>query len=116
MAADDEREALRQTRSYAHSMMRMLHGKSYLVPTPDEAAAYLYTAAEQHVLDRWTNSVLHGTPDQVTAHLNRLHETARPDEIMLASVGHTPQALLHSTQLIADAYDLPTTPMPASTR
>ncbi|GAA2947830.1 LLM class flavin-dependent oxidoreductase [Streptomyces violaceus] len=64
MAADDEHEALRQARSYAHSMMRMLHGKSYLVPTPDEAASYPYTAAEQNILDRWTGSVLHGTPDQ----------------------------------------------------
>lgn len=114
MAADDEHEALRQTRSYAHSMMRMLHGKSYLVPTPDEAASYPCTAGERMVLDRWTDSVLHGTPGQVTERLNRLHEVARPDEIMLASVGHSPQALLHSTRLIADAYDLPATPVPAS--
>lgn len=116
MAADDEHEALRQTHSYTHSMMRMLHGRSYLVPTPDEAASYSCTASEQQVLGRWTNSVLHGTPDQVTAHLNRLHEAARPDEIMIASVGHTPQALLHSTELIADACILPTTPAPASVR
>jgi luciferase family oxidoreductase group 1 len=114
MAADDEQEALRQTRSYAHSMMRMLHGKSYLVPTPDEAASYPCTAGERMVLDRWTDSVLHGTPGQVTERLNRLHEVARPDEIMLASVGHSPQALLHSTRLIADAYDLPAAPVPAS--
>ncbi|MFJ7769041.1 LLM class flavin-dependent oxidoreductase [Streptomyces sp. NPDC097107] len=116
MAADDEHEALRQTRSYAHSMMRMLHGKSYLVPTADEAASYPYTASEQLVLDRWTNTVLHGTPDRVTAHLDRLHEAARPDEIMIASVGHTPQALLRSTELIADAYTLPSTPVPVSAR
>ncbi|WP_238697123.1 LLM class flavin-dependent oxidoreductase [Streptomyces sp. E2N166] len=116
MAADDEHEALRQTHSYAHSMMRMLHGKSYLVPAPDEAASYPCTASEQQVLDRWTNSVLHGTPDQVTAHLNRLHEAARPDEIMIASVGHNHQALLHSTELIADAYTLPTSPVPVSAR
>lgn len=98
MAADDEHEALRQIHSYARSMMRMLHGKSYLVPTPNEAASYPFTASEQQVLDRWTNSILHGTPDQVAAHLKRPHEKARPDEITIASVGHTPQAsALHST-------------------
>ncbi|MFJ8046446.1 hypothetical protein [Streptomyces luteogriseus] len=47
----------------------MLHGNSYLVPTPDEAASYPYTADEQHVLDRWTDSVLQGTPDQVAEFL-----------------------------------------------
>ncbi|MCF2437219.1 hypothetical protein LV779_36715 [Streptomyces thinghirensis] len=40
----------------------MLHGRSYLVPTPDEAASYSCTASEQQVLGRWTNSVLHGIP------------------------------------------------------
>lgn len=109
MAADDEAEAQRQTRSYAHAMMRMLQGKSFLLPTPDEAASYPYAQAEKQVLDHWTGSVLHGTPDHVTGLLNRLHEQARPDEIMVGSVGHTPQALLRSTELLADAYAMPST-------
>ncbi|MFC7343936.1 LLM class flavin-dependent oxidoreductase [Saccharopolyspora griseoalba] len=114
MAADDELEALRQTRSYAHAMMRMLQGKSFLVPTPDEAASYRYANSEQQVLDHWISSVLHGTPEQVTAHLDRLHADAGPDEIMLGSAGHTPEALLRSTELLADACAMPSAPAAAA--
>lgn len=44
MAADDEREAQRQSRAYSRAMMRMSQGKSFVVPTPEEADAYRYTA------------------------------------------------------------------------
>ncbi|MEV6617095.1 LLM class flavin-dependent oxidoreductase [Streptomyces sp. NPDC051051] len=108
LAADDEEEARLQAQTFAHSMLRMFQNKTYLVPTPEEAASYPYTDAEREVVDDWTARVLHGTPDKVTAELNRLQATAGADEIMLATMGHSPKALLRSTQLIADAYEMPT--------
>lgn len=55
-----------------------------------------------------------GAAERVTTRLNRLYEDVRPDEIILAIGGHSPQAILRSAQLIADAYQLPATPTPTA--
>ena len=45
--------------------------------------------------------------EQVTAHLNQVQRDSGADELMIGSVGHSVQARLRSTELIADAYGMP---------
>jgi luciferase family oxidoreductase group 1 len=106
-ASDDEREARRQAGTLAHAMLRMFQRKSYLLPSPEEVDAYTYDAQERQVVDNWLNHVPHGTPEQVTAHLNQVQRDSGADELMIGSVGHSVQARLRSTELIADAYGMP---------
>ncbi|WP_051299126.1 LLM class flavin-dependent oxidoreductase [Arthrobacter castelli] len=107
MASEDEHEARRQARTFAFSMLRMFQGKSYIVPTPEAVESYDPTLQEREILDSWTDRVMHGTPEKVTGQIGRLQDQAEADEIMLLPVAHSLEAQYRSTELIADAYDMP---------
>ena len=107
LAADDEEEARRQVRSGALAMLRLRTGRPGLVPTPEEAAAYRFSAAERDFVDSWLGNVTHGTPDAVRDGLDALVKRTGADELMITANVHTPEARVRSLELIADAYELP---------
>ncbi|WP_100844738.1 LLM class flavin-dependent oxidoreductase [Flavobacterium sp. 5] len=107
-AADNEEEAKIQTRSFSHSMLRMMSSQSYVIPSPEELKNYVYTDSEKYVLESWNEKIIKGTADQVVTRLNQFQKASGADEIMIASLGHSLNGMLHSTKLIADAYDMPT--------
>ncbi|MFI8106200.1 LLM class flavin-dependent oxidoreductase [Streptomyces sp. NPDC086023] len=107
LAADDEREARRQVRAAALSMLKLRTGRPGLVPTPEEAEAYPYSAAEREFLDGWLRNVVHGTADEVRAGLDALAARTGADELMLTSNAHAGEARRRSYELVADAYGLP---------
>ncbi|MFD3534144.1 LLM class flavin-dependent oxidoreductase [Streptomyces sp. NPDC058664] len=109
-ASDDEREARRQAGTLAHAMLRMFQRKSHLMPSPEEGDACTYDAQERQAVDSWLTHVPYGTPEQVTAHLDQVQRASGADELMIGSVGHSIQARLRSTELIADAYGMPGSP------
>lgn len=108
MACEDEHEARRQASTFAFSMLRMFQGKSYIVPTPETVESYDPTPQERQVLDSWTDRTMHGTAEQVTGQIGRLQDQAGADELMILPAAHSLEAQYRSTELIADAYDLPT--------
>lgn len=107
MAADDELEAQRQSWAYSHAMMRMSQGKSFVVPTPEQAEAYAYTERERQIIEMWNAKTIIGTGEQVVEMLNARQKHTAADEIMILNLGHTPSAIHRSTELIADAYGMP---------
>lgn len=107
LAADDEREARRQVLTGALAMLRLRTGKPGLVPTPEEAEAYAFSAAESEFVSSWLGNVTYGTPDAVRDGLDGLVKRTGADELMLTANVHTPAARVRSFQLIADAYELP---------
>ncbi len=109
LAADEEGEARRQVRAAALNMLRLRTGRPGLVPTPEEAEAHPWTAAETEFVDSWNANVVHGTGEQVRAGLDALRERTGADELMLTANAHGPDVRLRSYELIADAYHLPTT-------
>lgn len=72
--------------------------------------AYPYDAQERQAVDSWLNHIPHGTPEQVTTHLNQVQRDSGADGLMIGSVGHSVRARLRSTELIADAYGMPDSP------
>jgi luciferase family oxidoreductase group 1 len=106
-AAEKEDEAYRQSRSFAHSMMRMMYRKSYLLPSPEEVEAYPYNEFELDTINSWNDKVLYGTPEQVVEKLNHYQEISKADELMIVNLGHSPTAIYRSAELIADAYGMP---------
>ncbi|MCH0563748.1 MULTISPECIES: LLM class flavin-dependent oxidoreductase [unclassified Streptomyces] len=107
LAADDEREARRQVRAGALSMLRLRMGRPGLVPTPEEAAAHEFSPREEEFVASWSSNVVHGTADEVRAGLDDLHKRTGADELMLTSNAHGGDVRLRSYQLVADAYGLP---------
>ncbi|MBS3652552.1 hypothetical protein KEU06_28640 [Pseudaminobacter sp. 19-2017] len=107
MAADDEHEARRQSWAYSHAMMRMSQGKSFVVPTPEEAEIYPYISRERQIIEMWDAKTMVGTGEQVVEMLNARQKLTDADEMMILNLGHTPSAIHRSTELIADIYCMP---------
>ncbi|MFI5862792.1 LLM class flavin-dependent oxidoreductase [Streptomyces sp. NPDC051546] len=107
LAADTAAEARAQVLTGALSMLRLRSGRPGLVPTPEEAAAYPYTPLEREFVDDRLASVVHGTPDEVTAGLDALAKLTGADELMLTANAHAGEARLRSYALVADAYGMP---------
>lgn len=107
MAADDESEARRQAWAYSHAMMRMSTGRSFIVPTPQEAENYGYSSGELQLIKMWNAKIMSGTGNQVVDQLAVWQERIDADEIMLLNLGHSQEAIYRSTELIADAYEMP---------
>ncbi len=112
-AADDEREARRQTLTGALSMVRLRMGRPGLLPTPEEAESYAYGPVEQDVVDDWMARVVHGTSDEVRLGLDELRKRTGADELMITAHVHSDEARLRSYELIADAYGMGDTGSPA---
>ncbi|MFF8955841.1 LLM class flavin-dependent oxidoreductase [Streptomyces sp. NPDC014894] len=107
LAADDEREARRQVLTGALSMLRLRTGRPGLIPTPEEAEAYSFSAPEREFAESWLADVVHGTPDAVREGLDALRKRTGADELMLTAHAHGGESRLRSYELIADAYELP---------
>ncbi|WP_329369153.1 LLM class flavin-dependent oxidoreductase [Streptomyces sp. NBC_00669] len=107
LAAEDPEAARRQVLTGALSMLRLRTGRPALVPTPDEAAAYQFSAIERDFVDSWLGNVIYGDPAAVRTGLDELVERTGADELVITANAHTPSARLRSYELIADAYDFP---------
>lgn len=107
MAADDREEAQRQAWAYSHAMMRMSTGRSFVVPTPEEAEAYSYTSTELQLMHMWEAKIMRGTGDEVVGNLADWQERLDTNELMILNLGHSQQAIYRSTELIADTLGLP---------
>ncbi len=107
LATDDEKEARRQIMAAALNMLRLRTGRPGLVPSPEEAEGYEWSAAERDFVDSWNSDVIHGTADEVRAGLDDLQKRTGADELMLTSHAHSGELRVRSYELIADAYGLP---------
>ncbi|MDT0460712.1 LLM class flavin-dependent oxidoreductase [Streptomyces sp. DSM 41527] len=106
LAAEEEREARRQVMTGALSMVRLRTGRPGLVPSPEEAEAYGFSAMERDFVDTWLGNVIHGTPDAVRQGLDDLAKRTGADELMITANAHGGPARLRSYELIADAYGM----------
>ncbi|WP_432040491.1 LLM class flavin-dependent oxidoreductase [Streptomyces cucumeris] len=107
LAAEDRAQAHRQVLTGALSMIRLRTGRPGLVPTPEEAEAYPFSAPEREFVESWLANVEYGTPDEVREGLDGLVKRTGADELMITSTAHGREARLRSYELIADAYGLP---------
>ncbi len=74
----------------ALSMLRLRTGRPGLVPTPDEAQAYPFSAVERDFIESWLANVVHGDPQTVRAGLDALVARTGADELVITANAHTP--------------------------
>jgi luciferase family oxidoreductase group 1 len=106
MAADTETEAARLFTSREMWRLGRDRGVYAALPSPEEAAAYSYSASEQDKIARLRSRAFYGTPDKVGAKLRGLAADLDVDEIAVLTTLHEPDARRRSYTLLAKEFDL----------
>jgi luciferase family oxidoreductase group 1 len=87
----------------ALSFLKLRTGRPGRVPTPEEAAAYPYSAMEKAFIEDRQSTQYIGDPDAVTEGLTHLIKQTGVDELMITTQTHDPADRLHSFELVAAA-------------
>ncbi|RJS91416.1 LLM class flavin-dependent oxidoreductase [Salinisphaera sp. Q1T1-3] len=103
ICAETEAEAQRLAKTVDLMWLRLRKGEFLPLPSPEEAAAYPYTAPEQAAIEENRARHIIGDPAQVAAQLRTTAERTGADELMIVSNIHDPGARLHSYALVAEA-------------
>lgn len=90
----------------ALSLLLRRTGHMGLLPSPEEAAAYPYSAEDRAVIEHATSSHLIGDPASVHEGLLRLQERTGADELMLSTRAHSLAARVSSLSLVAESWGL----------
>ncbi|WP_158931938.1 LLM class flavin-dependent oxidoreductase [Acidisphaera sp. S103] len=101
MAADTQEEAARLFQSRLVSRMNRDRGIFAALPSPEEAAAQVYTGGEAERAERMRSRALFGTPDVVAGKLRALAAGCEVEEIAVLTTLHDKQARRHSYALLA---------------
>ncbi|MBW8484162.1 LLM class flavin-dependent oxidoreductase [Actinomadura parmotrematis] len=105
-AADTDERARELARPQALAFLRLRQGRPGKTPTPEEAAAYPYSAIEQQIIaDRLGDQVI-GSPETVRAGLDALVERTGVQEVMVVTSTFDPADRLRSYDILAGLYDL----------
>ena len=115
LCAPDDAEAQRLALPSALQFLQLRLGRPGPVPTPEEAAAYPYTAEERTFVDERLAGQVIGSPQTVRAGVTDLVGTTGVDELMVVTNTHDGADRLRSYRLLAEALDAtPGEPVPAT--
>jgi luciferase family oxidoreductase group 1 len=101
VCADSDERARYLAQPSALSFLRLRTGRPGVLPTPEEAAGYPYSAAEQAFIDRRQAHQIIGSPDTVRDEVRKLLAQTEADELMLTTVVHDHADRLRSYELVA---------------
>ena len=90
----------------ALSFVRLRSGRPGRFPTPEEAAAYEYSAHEQALLKQRIGSQIVGGPETVRDELIALSTRTDADELIITTAVHAHADRVRSYELVADAVGL----------
>jgi luciferase family oxidoreductase group 1 len=105
--ADTTTRARELATSVELTMLRLRNGRTGLLPSPEEAAAYPYTAAERFQVEAYRSHMLVGDPAEVFERLQELARQTAADEVMVTTIVHDHAARVHSYELLAEQFGLP---------
>jgi len=106
VCAETEPEAERLASSVDLNWLRRRHGEYRPLASPEEAAAYPYTAADREHIARDRARLFVGKPATVRERLDKLIEATACDEVMVTSAIYDHAARKRSYGLLAEAYGL----------
>jgi luciferase family oxidoreductase group 1 len=104
VCAETEDEAERLATSMQLGWVRLQRGMFGPLPSPEEAAAYDYTAQDRLVVENYRRLQIVGTSETVRAQLDALVAETQADELMIVTAVHSHAARLRSYELLADAF------------
>ena len=106
MAADTEAEAARLFTSREMWRLRRDRDEFSALPSPEEVAAYRYSAGELARVERLRARAFYGTPDVVGAKLRTLAADCEVTEIAILTTLHDPDSRRRSYTLLANEFGL----------
>jgi luciferase family oxidoreductase group 1 len=106
ICADTSERARWLSGSSALSFVRLRQGRPAPMPTPEEAAEYVFTPFERELVRSWTVPLIVGDPDEVRRGLEELASRTSVDELMVTTMVHGHEDRLRSFELVAEACDL----------
>lgn len=112
IVAETELEARRLATSGELAFVRLRGGRPSTLPSPQEAAQYVFTPAERQLLDSRGLSGVVGDPAGVREQLAQLAETTGANELMVTTMVHDPAARMRSYELLADVWAQQPAPQP----
>jgi luciferase family oxidoreductase group 1 len=115
VAADTDGEADRLATTIDLNYARRHKGEYLPLASPEEAAAYPYTAAEKERIAYNRRRVITGSPGTVRARLDHLIAATRADELMVTTMIYDHRARRRSYEVLAEAFGLPGVATSAST-
>ena len=114
VCAGSDARARRLHGSTRLSILRLRSGSPGTLPSPEEAAAYEYTADEAAMVDGFVADHVVGDPDTVRQGLDDLLRRTAADELMVTTNVFDHAERLRSYELIAQAAGLQATTGPAA--
>ena len=106
LVAPTEEEARFLSGSQALSWALFHSGDIRKLVSPEEAAAYQYSPAQQAILDKQGKLWIVGDPQQVKAEIERQAAAAGADEVMVTTTMWDHQLRLRSYRLLAESFGL----------
>jgi alkanesulfonate monooxygenase SsuD/methylene tetrahydromethanopterin reductase-like flavin-dependent oxidoreductase (luciferase family) len=106
VCADTEARAEELASSHDLLWVNISKGRNVPLPSPEEALAYPYSAADLQQVRNSRRMLVTGSPDRVRRRLDELATELEADELMVTSHIHSHDERVHSYQLLADAYGL----------
>lgn len=82
------------------------HGVDQPLLDPEAAADYVFSAAEEEVLEKFRPNISEGSSESVKKRLLELADSYSADELMLTTPVHDPRARARSFELVAQALGL----------
>ena len=107
VCAETDEEANYHASSGDLVWVRLQRGEFAPYPTPEEARAYPYTAAERAVADRYRALQYIGTPGELRPRIEAAAREAGASEVMVTTMVHDPVARRRSYALLSAAFDMP---------
>jgi luciferase family oxidoreductase group 1 len=114
VCADTNERAEELTSSMALAWVRMRSGRSAPLPSPEEAKAYHYTAAEQAIAREYRSRQTVGRPEVVREKLLNLMKETGADELMISSIVYGYENRARTYELLAEAFELQQPPIVTS--
>ncbi len=106
IVADTDAEAERIAASADLHYVRRAKGEYLPLASPEEAAAYSYTAADRERIARQRTRLTVGAVERVKERLLALVDATRADELMITTMVYDHAARRHSYELLAQAFAL----------
>jgi luciferase family oxidoreductase group 1 len=104
LAADTEAEAKRLLMTREHWRVGFEKGVRDPLISPEQAAAYPYTAAERGVIEELRRKAMVGTAEQVAERFNEVATRLQLDELVVVTWTHDPVARHRSYELLAQVF------------
>jgi luciferase family oxidoreductase group 1 len=106
VAADTDAEADRLATTIDLNYARRQNGEFMPLASPEEAAAYPYTAKDRERIEYNRRRVFTGSAETVRARLEPVIAATRADEVMISTMIYDHGARRHSYEVLAQAFGL----------